>query len=340
MAWDRTVPATAAAIASSPVRANFVALDQSLMGQNLVRDPYFLIWPAGDAVAPAHYKIVGAPTIARETAAGKFKTHDMAPSLTGSATGQLIQTILNTTDFEDAWQGVPISFGCWVRSDTASVATVGIADGVGSDVSVFHTGGDSFEWLTGTRILDASATKIELQLDSLASGAKTYFDFPTVVLGAIPPQHPIPPKIDKGVLYFPQGVGVAETGIRKNSFRAERPFIVTNVSLFVATAPTGASLIVDVNHDQAGTATTMFGGTKAVIAIAAKEGGRNPDGTYQNRCFQGGSDTDDADDRQLTVDIDQIGSSVVGSDLNILVRALQFSDPLEAYRDTVSIGNE
>ncbi len=340
MAWDRTTPATAAAIASSPVRSNFVALDQSLMGQNLIRDPYLMIWPAGDAVAPAHYKIVGAPTIARETGAGEYKTKDMSASLTGSATSQLIQTILNTTDFDAVWQGVPISWGCWVRSDTASIATVGIDDGVSPVVSDPHSGGDSFEWLTGTMILDASATKIEWQMDSLNAGAKTYFDFPTVVIGSVPPQHPIPPKIDKGVLYFPQGVGVAEVGVRKNSFRAERPFIVTNVSLFVATAPTGAALIVDVNHDQGGTATTMFGGTKPQIAISAKQGGRNPDGTYQNRCFQGGSDTDGADDRQLTVDIDQVGSTVVGSDLNILVRALQFSDPLEAYRDTASIGNE
>lgn len=339
MAWDRTIPATSAALASSPVRANFVAIDQSLMGQNLIRDPYTIIWPAGDAVAPAHYKIVGAPTIARETTAGRFKTKGMAPSLTGSVTGQLIQTILNTTDFDDVWQGVPLSWGCWVRSDTASIAKVTIADGITTESSSTHTGGDTFEWLVGTIVLDASATKIEFQMDSLSVGGKTYFDFPTVVLGLIPPQHPIPPRVQKGFFFFPESRGDVLVATRVHAVRAERPYIVTNTSLAVKTAPTGAALIVDVNHDEAGVATTMYS-TKPQIAISAKTGGANPDGTYQDRCFQGVTDAEGDDDALLTVDVDQVGSTIIGEDLDITVKTLQFLDDLEAYRGPTSIGNE
>lgn len=338
MAWDRTTPATAAAIASSPVRSNFVALDQSLMGQNLIRDPYCIIWPAGNAAAPAHYKIAGAPTIARETTAGMYKAMGMAPSITGSASGQLIQTILNTSDFDDVWQGVPFSWGCWVRSDTASIATVGIDDGVSPVVSDPHSGGDSFEWLTGTMILDASATKIEWQMDSLNAGAKTYFDFPTVILGSVPPQHPIGTTVQRGCVVF-EFDGDAVVGTWLKQFVPERPLIITNTSLTVKTAPTGAALIVDVNQ-WTGSWQSMYA-TKPQITATAVDGGRSPDGTYQYRCFQGGGNTDSRTNRLLNFDIDQVGSGVKGLDLRAYLRTMQFADPMEAQRKSMgSIGNE
>ncbi len=80
--------------------------------------------------------------------------------------------------------------------------------------------------------------------------------------------------------------------------------------------------------------------SKPTIATSAKTGGATPDGTYQNRCFQGGNANDSQDDRLLTVDVDQIGSGTAGDGLVIMVRTRQFADPFEQFRGVAGIGNE
>ena len=70
----------------------------------------------------------------------------------------------------------------------------------------------------------------------------------------------------------------------------------------VGTAPTGASIIVDVNVG----GTTIMTGTKVVIAISAFVGSQT---TF--------STTTVADGGYITVDIDQVGSTIAGADLTI-----------------------
>jgi len=310
------------------------------MGQNFVRDPYPIIWPAGDSAAPAHYKVTGAPTVSRDTT--NFKYFGMSLKLTGSATGRAVQTILNTTDFSggagNALRGVPFSFGCWVRTDTASIARVVLDDGVGQGVSGYAPGTSTWTWVTGTRVLDASATKIEFLLESLSATANTSFTGMTVILGSIAPQWFIPTQLSRGVLHFPF-IGPQATGTRLAEFFSQRPFRVENVSLHVSTAPATQALIVDVNHWDGSAFTTMYS-TRPQIAAAAKTGGANPDGTYRYRCFQAGNNADAETDRLLSIDVDQVGAVTFGSDLKVEVRALQFCDPLESFRGVTAIGNE
>jgi hypothetical protein len=337
MAWDRTQPVTSAALASAPVRTNFQEIDQSLMGQNFVRDPYFIIWPAGDAAAPAHYKITGTPTISRDTT--NFKTHGMSAKITGSATGRIVTTVLNSTDFPTGlFRGVPFSFGCWIRTDTASIARLVLDDGVGQGVSGYAPGTSTWTWVTGTRLLDPSATKIELLFESLSATANTSFQLGTLILGSIAPQYFIPTQVSRGTLHFPF-VGVQATGTRLAEAILTRPFRVEHTQLRVSVAPVTTALIVDVNHYDGSAYTTMYS-TRPQIAAAALTGGAVPDGTYRYRCFQGSNNADGYTDRLLSCDVDQIGSGGAGSDLHIDVRCLQFNDPLEAFRSSTAIGNE
>ena len=83
-----------------------------------------------------------------------------------------------------------------------------------------------------------------------------------------------------------------------------RSTTVEDVELHVKTAPTGAALIVDIN--EAGT--TLFS-TNPRIAI---------DGTIEdgNHVF---SDTALAAGAELTMDIDQVGSTVAGANLTVLL---------------------
>lgn len=83
-----------------------------------------------------------------------------------------------------AYQGKTITFKCYVKTDTAGRARIGILDGVGSTYSSYHTGSGSFEVLTVTRQLDASATKMEFRLDIDNGPAEVYFDSAMAVPGA------------------------------------------------------------------------------------------------------------------------------------------------------------
>jgi hypothetical protein len=307
------------------------------MGQNFARDPNFLIWAAGDAAAPSHYKITGAPTIARETGASNIK-YKMSAKLTGSATGRIVQTILNTTDFPTSFRGIPFSFGCWIKTDTASIARVVLDDGVGQGVSGYAPGTSTWTWVTGTRTLDASATKIEVQFESLSATAVTYFDGWTIMLGSIPPQHFIKARPLRGALIFPFP-DVAAVGTNKARYFSGRPFRVENVSLHAVTAPATQALIVDVNHWDGSAFTSMFS-TRPQIAAAANNGGADPDGTYRYRCFKGLSNAEALTDGLLDVDIDQVGTGTPGSNITVIVRTLQFQDPFESFRGTASYGNE
>jgi len=88
------------------------------------------------------------------------------------------------------------------------------------------------------------------------------------------------------------------------TFRMKRATTVEDVELHVKTAPTGAALIVDIN--EAGT--TLFA-TKPEIDIS----GTTED---NNHAF---SDTALAAAAELTMDVDQVGSTVAGADLTVLL---------------------
>jgi hypothetical protein len=72
----------------------------------------------------------------------------------------------------------------------------------------------------------------------------------------------------------------------------------------VGTQPTGATIIVDVNVD----GTTIMTGTKVVIAVSTN--------TIKQTTF---STTTFADGSYITVDVDQIGSTIAGSDLTVTI---------------------
>lgn len=79
---------------------------------------------------------------------------------------------------------------------------------------------------------------------------------------------------------------------------------ITEVKLRVSTAPTGQAIVVDVNVD----GTTIDTGTKPQIAASSQSG---TDTTF--------TDASHLEDQVVSIDIDQIGSGTVGSDLVVVV---------------------
>lgn len=95
------------------------------------------------------------------------------------------------------------------------------------------------------------------------------------------------------------------TGTAKVTFRMPYAFTLSEVRASVTTAPTGAALTVDINES----GTTILS-TKITIDISEKtsETAATPPVI---------SDTALADDAEITIDIDQIGSTIAGAGLKV-----------------------
>lgn len=87
------------------------------------------------------------------------------------------------------------------------------------------------------------------------------------------------------------------------------------VTLFVGTAPTGADLIVDVNVN----GTTAFSAQTARPKVVAGQT------TGSSVPAVSGADVLVAPGAALTVDVDQIGSTVAGSDLSVVIQGVSWA---------------
>ena len=92
-------------------------------------------------------------------------------------------------------------------------------------------------------------------------------------------------------------------------FRPSGAFTVSEVYVEVKTAPTGATLIIDVNKN----GTTIFTDQSLRPTIAIS-GTTATSGTPDVTTF--------AKDDQITIDVDQIGSTLTGEDLTVQVRGI------------------
>ena len=91
-------------------------------------------------------------------------------------------------------------------------------------------------------------------------------------------------------------------------FRAPYAFTVTSVSASVLTAPTGAGLIVDVNDS----GTTIMASSKTTIDATEKTSLTGTVGTITDSAI--------AADAEITINIDQVGSTVAGAGLIVTIQ--------------------
>jgi hypothetical protein len=96
------------------------------------------------------------------------------------------------------------------------------------------------------------------------------------------------------------------TGAAKVTFRMPFAMTLTAVRASVTTAPTGAAIVVDINEGD--TPTTVLS-TKITIDATEK--------TSTTAAAPVISDASLADDAQITIDIDQIGSTIAGAGLKV-----------------------
>lgn len=114
----------------------------------------------------------------------------------------------------------------------------------------------------------------------------------------------VPLQADETIHFFVAGTQTAAA--KKAGMIVGKAGTITDVRAYVDTAPTGATLIVDVNKN--GTTIFTTQANRPIVAISGNASSTTlPDVTAVA-----------AGDR-LTIDVDQIGSSVAGADLYVSV---------------------
>lgn len=143
---------------------------------------------AGDGAPPTGWTMVGAGAVAsKDTTTGHWKTGTSSAGLQRAGTDcYYAQDVSLIPDSGPPawWQNRQVTAGAWVRATVASRARIGLNDGVGSSFSAYHTGGSSLEWLTVTRTLSGSATKVEIRLQVDTGNTTAQFDSAVLVVGA------------------------------------------------------------------------------------------------------------------------------------------------------------
>lgn len=125
-----------------------------MMYENLLTNDDFEDWGDGTSVAPSGWTNSGVASILRDTKheIGVYSVK-LGPDNTSA---HLYQAVSNYEDY----RGEELTFGCWIWTDLASQARISIIDSAGQTNSSYHTGGSTWEFLTVSHTVDASATYI------------------------------------------------------------------------------------------------------------------------------------------------------------------------------------
>jgi hypothetical protein len=93
----------------------------------------------------------------------------------------------NNAEWFRKFAGRPVTFGCWIKTSTASHARLRIYDGAANNSS-YHTGGGAWEWIEVTRIVTSAVASLYFEFRAEAAidaGGDTliYISQPMLVIG-------------------------------------------------------------------------------------------------------------------------------------------------------------
>lgn len=147
-------------------------VDIKICGENLLKWSNMEDWVNGTSAAPTQHTLSGSgATIARESTTVKIANYSAAVTRVGADA-----TLYHDLPEYDDYKGRKVTFGAWVYATVASRARIGISDGVGSTNSSYHTGSGSWEYLSVTRDLDVSATRLRVEMQVNTGNTTAYFD--------------------------------------------------------------------------------------------------------------------------------------------------------------------
>lgn len=146
--------------------------DLKLSPANILKWSHMEDWVSGASSAPTEHTLSGAgASIARESTTVKSGTYSAAVTRSG-ADATLYH---DSPEYED-YLGRRMTLGCWVYASVASRARISLGDGVGTTNSSYHSGVAGWEFLTVTRDIDASATRLRCGMEVNTGNTTAYFD--------------------------------------------------------------------------------------------------------------------------------------------------------------------
>ena len=152
---------------------------QALVGtNNLHINGNFFGWPSGVSSAPLFHTLAGAGAAVAKAGTGLGDTTRKVGSFSakvtyGSATAQLYQTYMSSAMFtaHNHLINKKMAIGAWVKTSVASQVRLNLYDGNTSSYSSYHTGGNTFEFLTVVKTITGGATLMRGGIDVEAAGA-------------------------------------------------------------------------------------------------------------------------------------------------------------------------
>ena len=162
--------------------ATKVANDGTVNPTNLLSNGNFESWSAGTSAPPDGWTLNGgSAAVAREATTIKIGTY--SAKITRNGDDCQIYTRIHEEKGINYFKGRNVTFSCWVNATVASRARIFVYDGVGLTYSSYHSGGSSWELLTVTRTINASATLLQCSLAVDTGDTSAYFDGATLVEG-------------------------------------------------------------------------------------------------------------------------------------------------------------
>jgi hypothetical protein len=177
----RTAEAIAAQVLS-PIKG-----DGTVNPTNLLSNGDFESWSAGAAAAPDGWTLSGAgASVAKNTTAAYLKIGTASVTVTRAGTDCFLYLETHKSSLNNIGyiKGRVLTLGCWVYASVAGRARIGIVDSVGATYSSYHTGDSTFQWLTVTRTIDASATGVSSYLQVDTGNTTAAFDGAICVEGS------------------------------------------------------------------------------------------------------------------------------------------------------------
>lgn len=144
----------------------------SISPKNLLEWSNMEDWVSGTSAAPTEHTLSGASaTVAQEATIVKRGTYSAKVTRVG-ADAMLYYDLPSYASY----QGRQMTFGCWVYATVASRVRLGLGDGVGTTNSSYHTGDSTWQFLTVTRNIDISATRLRFGMEVNTGNTSGYFD--------------------------------------------------------------------------------------------------------------------------------------------------------------------
>lgn len=156
-------------------------IDIKVTPKNILKWGNYEDWENGASAAPTENTLDGvSATVARESTIIKQGTYSAAVTRAGNDA----LLYYNHPDFAD-YEGHRMTFGCWVYATVASRARISLRDGVDISYSSYHSGVAGWEWLTVTRNIDASATRLTTGGNVDTGDTTAFFDGGILVDGPL-----------------------------------------------------------------------------------------------------------------------------------------------------------